>query len=193
MDQAIKATVLAVTGARAVVGTQVIQSLWSGYGELRRLELAGGSHTSIILKHIKLPDAAVHPRGWNTNLSHQRKIRSYQVEAHWYQHHARHCDTGCVVPKCLAVESAENETLLLLTDLDELGFDLRKEQAGLEEMYACLDWLAQFHARFMGSRGDGLWESGTYWHLQTRPDELEALDDLAQPHVQPVERSLVSR
>ena len=30
----------------------------------------------------------------------------------------------------------------------------------------------------MGVDPDGLWESGTYWHLETRPDELEELDDL---------------
>ena len=39
-------------------------------------------------------------------------------------------------------------------------------------------WLAHFHATFMGETPDGLWEVGSYWHLDTRPDELEALDDV---------------
>ena len=33
------------------------------------------------------------------------------------------------------------------------------------------------HAAFMGKQPEGLWEIGTYWHLDTRPDELEALED----------------
>tara|TARA_B110000438_G_scaffold162751_1_gene155864 strand:+ start:238 stop:804 length:567 start_codon:yes stop_codon:yes gene_type:complete len=38
--------------------------------------------------------------------------------------------------------------------------------------------LAAFHAEHFGVASEGLWESGTYWHLETRPDELEKLDDL---------------
>jgi len=29
----------------------------------------------------------------------------------------------------------------------------------------------------MGAQPDGLWPTGAYWHLATRPDELDALDD----------------
>jgi aminoglycoside phosphotransferase (APT) family kinase protein len=44
-------------------------------------------------------------------------------------------------------------------------------------MRLCLRWLAAFHATFLGERPRGLWKVGTYWHLATRPDELEAMDD----------------
>lgn len=45
------------------------------------------------------------------------------------------------------------------------------------EVRACLGWLAHFHALFLGVEPEGLWPVGTYWHLETRPDELEAMDD----------------
>jgi len=38
-------------------------------------------------------------------------------------------------------------------------------------------WLANFHAAFMGEQPAELWTIGTYWHLATRPDEFDALDD----------------
>jgi hypothetical protein len=178
MHTAISNTVLLATGARVIRSATVIQSLWSGYGEIVRLELAGSTYPSVILKHIKLPEAGSHPRGWNTGRSHKRKIRSYQIEAHWYQDYAHQCDSHCQVPACLDVNAGENETVLVLTDLDAAGFDIRKETATMEDIRACLDWLASFHATFLNSPADGLWECGSYWHLDTRPDELAALEDV---------------
>ena len=179
MLPAIAKIVLSATGAHTINSSTVIQSLWSGYGQIVRLDLSGGSHSSVILKHIKLPDTGNHPRGWNTDLSHQRKIRSYQVETHFYQRYAEHCSSNSIVPDCLAVSTLENETVLVLTDLDAAGFDVRKNTVETQDIYACLNWLANFHATFLNSKTDGLWECGTYWHLDTRPDELAALDDIA--------------
>ena len=179
-------TVLTVTGSQTIDSSTVIQSLWSGYGQIERLELSGGTYPSVILKHIKLPEANDHPRGWNSSLSHQRKIRSYQIEAHWYQHFAAHCSDDCIVPICLAVNVLENETILILTDLDAAGFDVRKNSVEIQDIHACLSWLASFHATFLNSNGDGLWECGTYWHLDTRPDELAALDDINLRHAAPL-------
>lgn len=195
MNPAISDLVLSATGARSINRSTVIQSLWSGYGEIVRLQLEGGTHSSVILKHIKLPEAGNHPRGWNTDISHQRKVRSYQVEAHWYQEYASRCGNDCRVPECLAVTASEDETVLVLTDLDVAGFAVRKEQLSaerLDDVHACLDWLASFHATFMASGAaiencaDGLWECGTYWHLDTRPDELAALEDIALREAAPV-------
>ena len=52
----------------------------------------------------------------------------------------------------------------------------------MTEMQVCLRWLANFHATFMGQVPTGLWQVGTYWHLDTRPDELNALDDVDLKH-----------
>lgn len=177
MHPALVETVLTATGASSIHRVTVIQSLWSGYGEIMRLELDGSVHSSVILKHIKLPEQGNHPRGWNTGLSHQRKVRSYQVEARFYQNYTGQCGAGCPVPACLAVSVFEDETVLVLTDLDAAGFHLRKEVVSTEDIRACLEWLAAFHATFIGSTAEGLWECGSYWHLDTRPDELAALED----------------
>ena len=57
-----------------------IQSLWSGYGKLCKFHLKESSVPSLIVKHIRFPKEVIHPRGWNTNQSHLRKTKSYEVE-----------------------------------------------------------------------------------------------------------------
>ncbi|MCH7226738.1 phosphotransferase [Haloferula sp. A504] len=163
------------TGATRCRELDVVQRLWSGYGAIRRYGLEGSDRESLIVKHISPPTAADHPRGWNTDRSHRRKLRSYQVESVWYSDYAGLCDDRCRVPECLAMERQDEEILLLLEDLDAAGFPGRRTTVDSGEVRACLAWLAQFHATFLGNPGEGLWECGTYWHLETRPDELEEL------------------
>jgi len=163
--------------AEDVSHTEDIQSLWSGYGKIRRYALKGGMHDSVVIKHVKLPDRAHHPRGWNTDISHQRKIKSYHVESAFYRDFAGQCNDSCRVAECYALDESDDEFLMVFEDLDASGFPVRETEIGFVEMKACLEWLANFHATFMGCAPDGLWDVGTYWHLETRPDELAALDD----------------
>ncbi len=189
MSKALENLILNQLTASKITDTQQIQSLWSGYGQIVRYALEGAQVQSVVVKHVKLPDAAEHPRGWNTDISHQRKIKSYQVESNWYQHWASQCDDGCRVPQCFAVESSESEFFVLLEDLDASGFPIRKDTATTKDMKNCLRWLANFHATFLFIDDEAsadsdkissqLWPIGTYWHLQTRPDELRVLEDSA--------------
>lgn len=171
--------ILQVTAAEALFKMEEVQSLWSGYGAIKRYGLSGTDREQVIVKQVTLPQSVTHPRGWNTSLSHQRKIHSYGVECAWYQHYAHLCDDACPVAECLGLDARDDEFLIVLEDLDAGGFPLRKESVTLAEMQVCLSWLANFHATFMGRSPDGLWPIGTYWHLATRPDELAALDDQA--------------
>lgn len=57
--------------------TAQIQSLWSHYGSIDRYNVNG---SPVVVKSIEIPQAQQHPRGWHTNVGHQRKIRSYQIE-----------------------------------------------------------------------------------------------------------------
>ena len=176
-DADLTAIVLRSTGAAAIKGTEVVQSLWSGYGQIVRCHLTGGTTQSVVLKHVRWPEKKAHKYGWTSDRSHQRKLKSYQVETVWYERYAEQCLDACRVPQCLAVEHRPDGVLLLLEDLDAAGFAGRRRNVSDTEVDACLSWLANFHATFMGAHPKELWTVGTYWHLATRPDELDALDD----------------
>ncbi|MEO0415080.1 MAG: phosphotransferase [Verrucomicrobiota bacterium] len=171
--------ILTSTGASSFQVTEQIQELWSGYGQILRLSLDGSDVSSVVVKHIHLPEQQNHPRGWNSDKSHQRKVRSYEVENSWYKGYSQRCAGQFRrVPQPLGFGDSDGETLIILEDLDAAGFPERLTQVTWENIDACLQWLAQFHAFFLDFKPLGLWPVGTYWHLDTRPDELEALDDI---------------
>lgn len=175
MNASIQSVIRQSTGATALFEKEMIQELWSGYGKIIRVGLENAAVESVILKHVQLPQSQQHPRGWNTDFGHQRKVKSYQVETAWYKNYSR--DSAARLPECLAIETQDDEVWMVLEDLDAAGFPLRKGVLPWEEIAACLAWLAQFHASYLGKVPAGLWEVGTYWHLETRPQELAALDD----------------
>ena len=177
MENTLHDLILSGTGAKSVSRLEVIQRLWSGYGEIVRYGLTGCDRGNAIVKHVKLSGQGSQPCGWNTDLSHQRKVRSYQVEMAWYSQWSEYCDEHCRVPVCLSSAVLDENVVLVLEDLDAAGFAQRRSLVGAVEMKACLNWLANFHATFLGKQPDGLWPTGTYWHLQTRPDEWQALSD----------------
>jgi hypothetical protein len=117
----------------------------------------------------------VHPRGWNTHTSHQRKLQSYQIESNFYRNYASLCDEHCVVPELLAEFSENQQQILVLQDLDQAGFSRRKDQASMADVMLGIKWLAYFHARFLQQDAADLWPVGTYWYLATRQDELKVM------------------
>ena len=106
--------------ARASTHTSkdIIQSLWSGYGKIERWRLSGSEYKQIITKQV-IPEVGDHPRGWNTDLSHQRKLKSYQVETNWYES-IRNRDEPLLArtPYCLGTKKVGDQVLLVLEDLD---------------------------------------------------------------------------
>jgi len=153
---------------------ELIQKLWSDYGELLRVKL---SNKSIIVKYIKLPHLSKHRYGWNTNISYKRKLNSYKVELNWYGSFSKAIDERCRIPQVIKTIQKENEFFIIMEDLKESGYELTLLDPSQEHIASALSWLANFHARYMCERSDLIWKSGTYWHLQTRPDELEVLQD----------------
>ncbi|MDG2221998.1 MAG: DUF1679 domain-containing protein [Rubripirellula sp.] len=176
-------TVRQITGADSVALGREIQSLWSGYGviqcaELRTVDAEGlSTNVPVVIKHIDVSAARTNPRGWGSDISHQRKVRSYQVEKTFYDCFSPQCNQLCLVPNLIAATEKLDEGgwVIVLADLNALGFDRRKSEVDQRDIQACLAWLANFHAAFLGNMADGLWPIGTYWHLDTRPDELAAM------------------
>ena len=178
ISNSLKNTLLTITDAQAITDISLIQGVWGGYGELFRVRLAGGKHSSVVVKLVKTPQPSSHPKGWNSTHSHQRKLHSYQVESYWYLHYANLCNNNCHLPRCLAAQSDKQQILLILEDLSALGYPVVKTEVSLAEAKTCITWLANFHALHLQKKATGLWPTGTYWHLATRSDELAALQDL---------------
>ena len=137
--------VIGVPGVSDIPGVgrvELIQSLWSGCGQVARVwvegrgaEGAGASkEQSVVIKHVKMPTRIEHPRGWNTDRSAQRKVRSYDVETHWYAQYSGRCGSaagGCRVPGYLGHAAWGDERLLVLEDIDAGGFDGRRDASGI--------------------------------------------------------------
>ena len=184
MNESLKSIILQATGASSCYEKETIQELWSGYGKIIRVGLENAESASVVVKHVQMPVNTKHPRGWNTDIGHQRKLKSYRVETTWYDRYSKF--SAARLPHCLAMETIGDEVLMILEDLDAAGYPVRKHKVSWIDITRCLEWLAKFHASYLAAAPEGLWEVGTYWHLETRPQELEALDDVKLKAAAPV-------
>ena len=148
MNEYFKSIILQTTGASSLFVKEIIQELWSNYGKIMRIGLERTDVSSVIVKHVQLPEYTNHPRGWNTDISHQRKVTSYQVETRWYENFSKNCSAR--LPECLVVAKKGDEVLMVLEDLDEAGYPLRKRSVTWDDITSCLEWLAKFHAIYLG-------------------------------------------
>ena len=177
MSPAFKKYLLQTTHATGCKELEVIQNLWSGYGKISRYQLMGSTLKTVVVKYIAPEKELRHPRGWNTNYGHQRKIKSYQVETCWYENWNQKCSTLCKTPQFLGSFSEGQNQWIILEDLNEV-YPLRKYELDIFEVKACLKWLAVFHSTFFRQKPIGLWNVGTYWHLATRPNEFDKIEHL---------------
>jgi len=165
--------ILSITGSSKVLKTELIQNLWSGYGSLNRIVT---DKTSVIQKLINTSEGKEHPRAWDTDISHQRKAHSYEVETNWYKKFNDEIESA-YTPRYIASGKTDKGQYLILEDLKSKNF-VPKDSIDEKEIVLCLRWLAKFHSHYMNKAPKNLWPIGTYWHLDTRPDELAAIEDL---------------
>ena len=179
LSKNIQKFILEKTNSSQVISVECIQNLWSGYGKILKVHLDSKERKSIIVKLVSIPEKTNHPRGWDSEVSNLRKIKSYQVENCFYLKFGVKLKGNNLpyVPKLIGSTSKNQNTVLILEDLNILGFTEKRESLNLCETKLCLTWLAHFHAVFLEQDLNGLWEVGTYWHLDTRPDEFEAMPE----------------
>jgi thiamine kinase-like enzyme len=141
--------------------------LWAGMGHIYRLSV---NDSTFIVKYVRPPSIK------NQSFGDRRKAKSYQVEANFYEHVAQHLiNQGVRVPKPLTVEKGAKERVVIaMTHHGNVG-ETTSDDDGVR---AVLQWLAKFHAAHWGAsqaeqvvREAGLQETGSYWYLDTRPDE----------------------
>ncbi len=175
MNQNFKKYLLELTQSSDCEEQEMIQELWSGYGKISRYQLVDPGFQTVVVKHIALGKVPEHPRGWNTEVSQQRKVKSYEVETNWYANWSKFTDENCRIPEFIGSFKEGKNQWIVLEDLDE-NYAFRKNQLAVEEVKVVLKWLANFHGKFMHHEPKGLWKSGTYWHLATRQDELNKIE-----------------
>ena len=138
------------------VSVETVCRLWGGMGYV--YELSFGS-TSFIVKRVNPDPDQVE------SLGGRRKAMSYKVEANFYDDYAMDLidDHNVQLPRPYLVERNGDKTTICMSKLDDA------KRGGLDS--AVITWLAKLHAATWGKEANGLQPIGSYWYLETRPDE----------------------
>lgn len=151
-------------------------TLWSGMGHIYKVTVkrrATSKDVDLVIKHVAPPATA---QGQQQSLGDRRKTDSYVVETNFYEHVAATLiqEHGLLIPQPYYIErKANNEILIVMEYIDSQSCYMSEP-----EMHQVLDWLATLHAAYWGNAAidelvatAGLQETGSYWYLETRPDE----------------------
>lgn len=164
--------------AAACVKEVRIASLWNGYGSITRQTYADGSTS--IKKLVASPAS-----GHESDESHTRKLRSYQVERYFYRELSEHLDVRCKVAKLYSC----GDDYIIMEDLSR-SYSSADHSQNLDVTFGVLSWLASFHSSFWNYQGptvphpllpipatceSGVWAEGGYWYLSTRLDDLSSI------------------
>ncbi|MEW5313134.1 MAG: hypothetical protein WDW38_004725 [Sanguina aurantia] len=161
-----------------------LASLWAGYGEIERLSLQFGHAptpatplpATLIMKTVAPPPGVSGPE----LVGHERKMKSYTVEASFYKSHAQGLIDGpspLRLPRPIFIDAQPpSRFTFILSDLDQGSFRPSRGNMSMAQLQTALDWLACLHARYHGdSLPTDLWPVGGFWHLETRQQELASM------------------
>lgn len=152
-----------------------ICSLWAGMGFIYKISI-DDDLPLMVVKHVTPP-----PSG-EQSFGDQRKSKSYQVEANFYDHVAPELSMKLQLPSPFYVERGprQNEITICMSYLNGSWMNTSDP----EDAKGTLRWLARFHAAYWGEnetakilKKANLQENGSYWHLDTRPNEHKDMRD----------------
>lgn len=169
---------------------RVLYELWAGYGSLFEVFL-GKEHT-IICKEI-VPS-------FNDSVGHQRKMKSYLVEAALYQHFSADLRRVLSMAELLDMScGSDGDVVLLLSDLrNDFPNKVQKLHMLSDEIRVALDWLVKFHTYFWTCDSQythQLWPEGGYWYLATRQEEYSCIPQTWRvlQHLAPIVSDLMTK
>lgn len=151
--------------------------LWAGMGSIYKISIGDNAATQFVVKHVTPPPPS------QQSFGDQRKSKSYQVEANFYQYVAPELIASShrslllmPIPYSVEYGPKEDEITICMSYLE--GSWIQSSSTSRDDVQGTLRWLAQFHAAYWGEdtihqlvQTAGLQEIGSYWHLDTRPDE----------------------
>eukprot|EP00586_Coscinodiscus_wailesii_P003630 CAMPEP_0172490010 /NCGR_PEP_ID=MMETSP1066-20121228/20320_1 /TAXON_ID=671091 /ORGANISM="Coscinodiscus wailesii, Strain CCMP2513" /LENGTH=347 /DNA_ID=CAMNT_0013258273 /DNA_START=55 /DNA_END=1098 /DNA_ORIENTATION=+ len=160
----------------SIISQSQVATLWAGMGSIVRLKCEDtfGNSTFIIAKNIKCSN----PRSFGD----KRKAASYRVEASFYgSQYCKDLSERHICCKGLYTEDDGNGSIaILMTPLPNATIRYMDGDTA----QAAVRSVARLHAYFWGdTKADaavaegGLAEQGTYWYLDTRPDEYDYMSD----------------
>jgi len=162
-QEAVRLAQLCFPSAKKIgkVHVKTVCRLWAGMGHV--YELSFGKPTETFVVKCVDPDPSQ-----VDSLGGRRKAASYQVEANFYENYATDLldDHDLPLPRPYHVEHNGNQTIICMS---KLGHDGRHGNCYAEE--AVIKWLARLHASTWKINAEGLQSIGSYWYLDTRPDE----------------------
>lgn len=155
-----------------ILEINLVQRLWKNYGGLYRVKTHKKNY---IIKLIQKSISEITFSNQASQYAHLRKVKSYQVETSFYKNYKEH-QPYARTANFITANQTRNLSYIVLEDLSSIGYVMRKK-LNLSEIQKCIEWLAQFHMCYLYNKIENLWPTGTYWHLETRPFEYEALQN----------------
>ena len=153
-----------------------------------------GTESRLVIKQVHVPGQSAEGFGED----HLRKVHSYKVESVFYSEISDMMNSRGVIVPTVRLITGELDTSsstqcedgmkmsIVMDDLRTLEghcYERKGNQLNLEEGKAVLSWLANFHAvnwqsmhRLSSAVQNGLWPEGTFWQLDSRTEELKAID-----------------
>ena len=162
-----------------------VARLWGGMGYIYRVDVQSSNNspgagcqvvTSRIVKYVRLPQSSS-----SLSRGDQRKADSYHCEANFYQHVVPLLQgregSNVDLPETFHVERTDKSVLIVMSHIETASdsYFLTVPRTQL-----VLTWLARFHAATWGAQWAdkyGLQTQGTYWYLDTRPDEHASMSN----------------